>query len=161
MTRPIEHYERSQYEACMDARYQVVLHDKHVRFYKRARAGITFISLAGGSTALVGAVGNHPTALAIAGFGVALVSFLDVSIDFAARAAEHGTVKKRYLALLRKSGLSLEEFDAELLRIDEEEDVSEIDALRMPAYNENVRNQGREECQRAETRWQRFMGVIA
>ncbi len=152
---------RSKYEAILDLRYDMRLHFLHARLYRHLRAGAAILSLLAGSAAIVSVLQTLPGGLLVAGVVVAAASAADILFRWAEKAAHHDVLRRRLAEILsRESELSLEALDSELARYEVEAD-DEIESLRVPAYNDNLRSNGREDLVRPESLSARLFRLIA
>jgi hypothetical protein len=152
---------RSKYEATLDIRYGMRLHFLHSRMYRHFRAGVAIISLLGGSAALVSALQALPHGILFAGIVVAATSCADIVCGWAEKAARHDVLRRRLADLLaRAPGLTLEAIDSELARYEADAD-DEIESLRLPAYNDNVRSNGHEDWARPEPLATRLIRLVS
>jgi hypothetical protein len=157
----VETEARTKYEACCDVAYSVRLNALHKRFYGRVRKFISFLTLFSGSAAFAGALASNGFLVAAAGVFITSLTLLDQVCDFSSAASAFENQRKRYLALAaRQDALSLEQIDQELHQI-AADDPAELEALRVPAYNEMLRAKGHEDRLRPISRWSRFLSAIA
>jgi hypothetical protein len=153
--------ERTKSEALLDLRYQIRLHFLHARLFRRFRAFSAILSLGAGSAALISALQGSPRALAALGIIVALVSAADVVLHWSERAATHSIWQRDLSDLLaRSTPMTLEDLDSEMTRLIGPID-DEIESLRVPAFNDNVRSNGHEDWVRPESLLQRLISAIA
>jgi hypothetical protein len=152
---------RTKAEAILDIRYGIRLHFLHARLYRRLRAGAAIASLLAGSAAMVSVLQAVPGGLLAAGICVAVASGADIVFGWAEKAARHNVLRRQLADLLaRVSKLSFEDIDSELARYEAEAD-DEIEALRLPAFNDNVRSNGHEDWVRPEPFSARLMRLVA
>lgn len=147
-------------EAKLDAFYHARLHELHARLYRRLRYAVVILSLLAGSSAFAAAMASHGLLAGVSGFVVALLTFVDIAVDFAGKGLAHTSQRKRYLELIRSNPAQLDAYDKQLAKI-AEDDPGEIESLRVPAYNDNVRSNGHESWARAEGFWQRMARIAA
>ena len=157
-------YERTMYEARLDAECYAVSHDLHARFWRRVRLVIRIVIGFMGSAAFGGWLAIRPDVAGIAGLAVALLTAVDQALEPSDKIAMHRVASGRYIDLKRDSiaddRMTLQEFDAKLEAI-KAEDEAGIDALLVRAFNRVVQAAGRPDCQIAETGWQRFVAFFA
>ena len=153
---------RTKAEAILDIRYGIKLHLLHSRLYRRLRAGVTVVSLLGGSAALVSVLRTMPHVLVAAGIAVAVASAADIVGGWADKAPRVMRLLRRRLAALlsRVSTLDLEALDSELAGYEADAD-DELESLRIPAYNDNARSNGHEGWIRPEPLSSRLIRLIA
>lgn len=156
-----EHYERSHYEATLDVRFHARLHLIHARLFRRVRGILSFATLFSGSAAFAMAVADKPPLMKLAALAVAIITIVEHVLDPARKAAHHDHLRARYVLLDRDAPrLKLDELDKRLGEIGVD-DGSIIDALRGPAMNDVLRQNGREDWTRRLGRWERIMGWFA
>ena len=154
-------HERSKYEALLDVRYAMRLHFLHRRLYNRLRGGVALVSFCAGSAAIATALQGVPGALLVCGVLVALASACDLVSHWSDRAARHDVWRRSMAAILqRETELSLCDIDAALAKHEGEVD-DEIESLRILAYNDNLRSNGREDYVRAEPFAAKVVRLIA
>ena len=153
-------YERTNFEALLDARYYARLHERHARLYRRIRIAIIVVTLFAGSTAFASAMGNKGIGVGIAGAVVTLMSILDVAFDFGTCAAAHKEHRRRYLKLIRDWPADLAAADRRLAEL-EAKSPGEIENLRNPSYNDNLRSNGRYSEMLKLTFFERVMSFLA
>jgi hypothetical protein len=157
----MQDYERTTYEALLDIRYNARLHLRSCRYYANLRWGAAIISLIGGSGALISAIQASHLALFACGMLVAIASAADIVGGWAEKGARHQVWRKAHLRLAERApALSVEEIDAALLRLESEVD-DEVEGLRVPAYNDNVRSNGRDDYVMRESLVARVMRAIS
>ncbi len=152
--------ERTKAESDLDIRYAIRLHELHLRLYKRLRAGLSFITLAGGSAALISLLAGKPTLVAAMAAAVALSALFEHVFDFAAKVAERAALIRDYNLLLAQN-LALPEQDREMFHIRAGDPQTGIESLRFVAFNDNARQTGHEDWARPETFGQRLMRALA
>lgn len=156
-------YERTLYEARLDAECYATSHVLHVRMWRRFRLVARIISGFAGSAAFGGWLAAMPEMAGSAGLVLALVAALDQAIDPSDKIAAHKVAAQRY-ADLRKNSLdgqmALAEFDGHLEQIKAEDDAG-IQALLIRACNMVLRGAGRNDYLIQETRLQRFIAFFA
>ncbi len=159
MTTPKTH-ERTLYEARLDADYEVRLQELHQRLFGRLNTAATLITLLAGTTAFAGVLQQQPQWSAWAGVALAALALVSALGNLGARAEAHRAQRRRYLELLAVQGLDLDAFDAELLRIGQD-DPPTIEALRVPAFNANLQRHGRTDWLQPVSLWQRVVHALA
>lgn len=153
--------ERTHHQATLDVRYAARYGLRMRRFFSTIKNTVAMIQLVGGSTAFAAWLANSP---ALSGWMGLLIS-LAVAVDQAVRPAEHqaqcAELHRRYTELDRlATTLDLPELEARMREL-RESDAPEIEALRAPAFNDNLRENGYESGFMPETRWQRFVAFFA
>ncbi len=148
--------ERTHYEAVADIHYAIRLQELHERLFRRIGALLTLVAVVATSSAAAGFVAalaqRMPDAapMMILGAGAALSILGAVGIvgDPSGKAWQHSFQRKRYCALAAKaSRLKLPQLDAELHTISAD-DPPDIEALRVPAFNDTQRTLGHEDAVR-------------
>ena len=154
-----EEIPRTRAEAVLDVWYFIRLHFLHRRLYSRARATMAIVGLVSGSAAMVEAFRDRPQLLPVLGVVVAVAGASDLVFNWAELAARHDAWRKEMADLLARNP-SLEEIDAAIARRSGSVD-DEIQALCVPAFNDNVRRNGHEDWVRSENIFERFMRFLA
>lgn len=156
-------YERTIYEARLDAECYAVSHGLHARLWRRFRLLMRIINGFAGSTAFGGWLAAKPELAGISGLVLALATALDQALDPSEKIAMHRAAAQRYGDLRKSSldgGLVLTEFDSRLEAI-KADDEAGIDALLVRACNLVLRGAGRNDHLISETHWQRFVAFFA
>lgn len=136
---------RTHYEAVLDVRYGMRYNDLCERFYNRVDFLIGVVTLAGGSGAVVSAVNKDPAWAVVSGIVLAVLAIFGRLLGATRKAEQHGQAKKAYAALdARSHALAVEQVDAELRPL-QASSPSGIRLLALPAYNANLRSNGRPE----------------
>jgi|GEM_PF-4663502 len=157
----MQHYDRTSYEAILDVRYNIRLHQLSCRYYARLRWIAAVASLVAGSGALVGALQRMPFTLTACGIVVAVASAADIVGGWAEKGAKHQMWRVAFSDLLvRAPKMALDEIEESLARLDGTVD-DEVEGLRLPAYNDNLRSNGRLDFTKAEPLRSRLMRMIA
>jgi hypothetical protein len=152
--------DRTKYEAILDVKYAIRLHFLHCRLYKRLRGTLVFISLAAGMSAFALALNVIPGAVGVMGVLVAVCAIIDATGNFAEKSMLHKQWRGELLHLLaRADAMDVAAIDAELSRLSVQMD-DEIEALRMPAYNDNLRSTGHQPTAKC-TLFARLISAIA
>jgi hypothetical protein len=134
---------RTHYEAVLDVRYGMRYNDLCERFYNRLDFWISVLTVAGGSAAVLSAVIKDPEVAAYSGAVLAVIGIIGRQLGASRKAEQHGQAKKAYAALDAKShALTVEQLDAELKPL-QASAPSGIRLLALPAYNANLRTNGR------------------
>lgn len=157
-----EPYERTVYEAQLDIDYEARLQQLHARLYGRLHNATLLIIFIATSTAFASVLDSAGTATAIwSGLVITVVGYADVLLDFAGRRAQHEIQRGRYLELRARSiGMALEEID-KCRYTTAKTDPPEIEALRNPAFNDNLRAHGRHDHQVSLTWLEKLVAAIA
>lgn len=156
-------YERTLYEARLDAECYATCHELHVRLWRRFRLLMRMINGFAGSAAFGGWVAAKPELAGAAGLVLALATAIDQAIDPSEKIAMHKMAAQRYAELRRESlagSMQLVEFDQSLEQI-KAEDEAGIQALLVRACNMVRRGAGRNDHLIEETRWQSFIANLA
>lgn len=153
--------ERSKYEVLMDVRYGARFGELNERFYRRLDVLFGFVGLFGGSGAVVGAVGSYTAVAAVSGALVAAFAIIERLVRPVEKAIEHSAFKKRFADLdARALKMQVDDIEAELRRLQADAPLG-IDSLSMPAFNANLRSNGRDEEIVPESMWQRTIALLA
>jgi len=157
-------YERTLYEARLDAECYAVSHDLHARLWRRVRLANRIIIGFMGSAAFGGWLAIRPDIAGIAGLAVALMTAIDQAFEPSDKIATHRAASRQYIDLKRESiansQMTLNAFDAALESI-KSGDEAGIDALMTRAFNRVVVAAGRPECCIHESFGQRFVSFFA
>jgi hypothetical protein len=159
MTQPIE--PRTKGEALLDLSYAIRLHRMSCRRYRKLKGVVAFTTLILGMAAVISALQSLPYAIGIAGIVIGTMSVIDVLGGFGEKATRHNHWREQYEDLSARSAeMTLDQLDAERKRIARGVD-NEVEALRVPAYNDNLASCGYESMMRPETFRQRLARVLA
>ena len=153
-------YPRTLYEARLDVEYDVRLQELHVRLYRRIRVGLTLMTLISGCTSFSTLFGSDAKVAGYAAAFITCAAFIDTAFDLGGRIAAHDAYRKALIRLLIKPGVSLEQLDAKILRL-RIEDPGNIEGLRVVAYNDSLRSNGRYEHIQKLTAYQTVLNWIA
>jgi hypothetical protein len=157
----MEHYERSKYEAQLDVRYGQCWNRLNERLFGRIDLLFGAITLFGGSAIAVTVTADHKAAAAWVGGIVAVSAIVERLVGATEKRLEHREMKKRFADLDARSGaLSQEEIDAEL-RLLQADGPCGIRGLDVPAYNANLRTNGRLEAKLPVSFWNWLCAVLA
>lgn len=156
-------YERTLYEARLDAECYSTSHGLHARLWRRFRLVMRIVNGFAGSAAFGGWIAAKPELAGVAGLVLALMVALDQGLDPSEKIAMHKIAAQRY-AELRTASLDgstcLAEFDSKFERI-KAEDEAGIDALLVRACNLVLKAAGRSDHLIKETRLQRLIAFFA
>ena len=160
MTEPRTH-ERTHYESTQDARYALRLNTLLKRIFGRLPALLRIVELASGTAAFAGYLGNHQEATGIAGLVIGLLAVINLVLKPAEKAAQADEMIRHYASLLgRAPKLGLEDLEIELHNM-RTYPVPDNEWLRMPAYNDALREAGRTDFVTAEHLGHRLMRLFA
>lgn len=133
---------RTKLEALNDLKYEIRLHYRHARLYRRLRALVAFVGALGSASAFSSAFAGSPKLIAVGGMLLAVCGIADLVLDFASKATAHELTRKAYCKLeARWADLSLPQVDAEMAAISAD-DPGHIEALRWPSHNDTLRSRG-------------------
>lgn len=133
---------RTKLEALNGLKYEIRLHYRHARLYRRMRAVVTFVAAVGSASAFSSVFAGSPRLMGVGGMLVALCGITDLVWDFGAKATAHELMRKAYCKLQgRWADLSLSEVDAEMAAISSD-DPGHIESLRWPSHNDTLRSEG-------------------
>lgn len=134
--------QRNVGEAILDVLYGIRFNDLNVRFYRRLDGLLASLNLILGSAAAVTLLSKQPEIAGWSGLLVAIVSAIDKTMkpaDKALRCAEH---RAKFGALAaRAHDMNLADIDREL-RVLQACGPDTIEALAIPAFNDNLRSNG-------------------
>jgi hypothetical protein len=143
-------------------RYAIRLTERTARLYRRVQKAGLFLSIVGGSATLTLLSEAIPAWLGL--FGAALMTMAGaalVAVRPADQAAQNEADMRRYRALAVKA----HQLDDAALSAALEEahlsDCQEIEPLRDVAYNDVVREYGREDAAVPLSRWQHLLAALA
>ena len=152
---------RTRTEAIQSIEYCIRLYSLHQRFHANAAKWVTFIELFAGSGAFFAALGDQRIAVMVAGLLIAVMAAANHAWSFTDRSRDFGDiVKAMVLARTECEGRTTEQIDAAM-------DLAQLDAppriegLRVPAYNDMLRQTGQEAHVRKLTLWHWLMWKIA
>lgn len=168
--RPLRHHRHLKKDQFMKPRYQLTgeiryalrLTERTARFYRNIQTVGVFISIIGGSAAVASAVGGVPVVITVIG-GILLATSgaALIAIRPADKAAKNEVDVARYRSLMARSvGMN----DSALEKALEEahaDDTQEIESLRDIAYNDMVREIGREDEKIELSKFQIFLERLA
>lgn len=157
----MEHYERSKYEAQLDVRYGQCWNHLNERLFGRLDLLFGAITLFGGSAIAVTVTADHKMAVAVLGGVVAVSAIVERLVGATEKRLDHREMKKRFADLDARSGaMSLEDIDAELRRL-QADGPTGVRGLDVPAYNANMRTNGRPEIQLRVGVWNWLTAALA
>lgn len=160
MTEPTMH-PRSHYEAVLDVRYGLRFNELNERLYRRLDLLFGFVGLFGGTSAFVAVVGSAPVLAACASALVAASAVIERLVRPVEKAVAHAEFRRRFGDLDARSGaLDLVAVDAELRRLQADGPLG-FAALARPAFNANLRSNGRQDALTPESRLERFAAWFA
>lgn len=152
---------RTKEESILDIKFGVCYNDLNVRLYRRLDLLFGFVGLFGGSGALIAAIGAYKELGVVAGAAVAGVAVIERLIGSVEKAVRHEEVKRKYSALLIKSdGLDFAEVERRLQKL-QCNSPSGFHSLLAPAYNKNVRANGRPDYMLKLSTWERVVAFFA
>lgn len=153
--------DRTYTQAIYDIEYGIRLYSLHHRFHENAAKLVTFIELFGGSGAFFAALGENKTVAVISGLAIAIMAAANHAWRFGDRARQFCDLTK---ALVRVRS----ECDGKTVaQIDSAAGLASIDAppiiegLRVPAFNDMLRQTGQKDFVEKLTPWQWLMWKIA
>lgn len=156
----VRDYERTIYEARLDAAYNAVACEKHATLLTRITMLANAITIGGSTAAFVAWKTNHPGISVIAGGVLGALGVWSVVSDYPGRAATFRAQRRRYLEARDSKDSKLDEFDRKLRAI-EADDPPMYAALKHAAYNENVTSAGRPDYAVPMGRWRRLVAWLA
>ncbi|HHW4679848.1 MAG TPA: hypothetical protein ACQGQH_10585 [Xylella sp.] len=151
---------RTKYEAEFDLAYHVRLYERHVRFYRRLREILVFSSTVAGTVALGNVASGLPWLVSLLSVVVAVAGIADLVLDLSNKSVAHEHQRRKCVELqVRQSALTLEELDSEMRKIFIDA-PPEIEALRMPSYNDVLRTCGHVARVQPLGRLERFLDTL-
>lgn len=161
MTHEHNHYERTHYEAVLDIRYAKRYLSRQERLFRRFSGLLSFLTLFTGTAAFGAAMSANPKLAGAAGFTIAALTIIDFVLAPGKKAWQCNELYRRYNELDRLSAsLDLAALDDRIHTL-RDYSAPSIEALRLPAYNDMLRENGRTEHIQPLTRWQRFISLWA
>lgn len=152
---------RTKLEALNELKYEMRLHYRHARLYRRLRALVALVGALGSASAFSSAFAGNPKLLAVGGVLLAICGMADLVLDFSSRATAHELARKAYCNLeVRWANLSLAQVDAELAAISAD-DPGHIESLRWPSHNDALRSLGYVEHLKKLNWLERFFDFVA
>lgn len=152
---------RNTIEASNDLAYEIRLHERHIRLYRKIRQSLALIALCGGGSAFANMFVDRPLLGAIGGAVVAASAYCAIAFNLESKVVAHDTYRKLALDLqARETGISIDQFDSELSKLSRD-DPGAIEALRQPAHNDMLRTRGYPEYVQPLSRTERLMNWIA
>lgn len=152
---------RTLYEATLDVRFGQHYNDLNARFYRRLDLVFGFAGLFGGSGALIAALGEYKTLGIITGAIVAAIAVIERLVRPVEKAVLHDEFKSHFANLdILADDLDLIGLDRALKKL-QNDGPTGFHVLKIPAYNCNLRANGRPDYIQPLTRWERFITALA
>ena len=152
----------TRHELIYHIRYAIRLTQRTARLYRRIQTIGTFFSVLGGSATLSLLSQAFPVWVGIAGAAVLAVSGAAlIAIRPADKAAQNESDARRYLALAAKASQMDDTALATAIEEAHQSDCQEVEPLRDVAYNDIVKEFGRDDAQIPLTQFQRFIAAMA
>ncbi|HHW4677446.1 hypothetical protein OK116_06280 [Xylella fastidiosa subsp. fastidiosa] len=152
---------RTKYEAEFDLAYHVRLYERHIRFYCRLRKLFVFSSVLAGTVAIGNVVSGLPWLVSLLSVVVAVAGLADLVFDLSNQTVAYEHQRRKCVELqVEQSVLTLEELDSQMRKILIDA-PPEIEALRMPSYNDVLRTLGHVARVQPLTRVERVLDKIA
>ncbi|WP_153064937.1 hypothetical protein [Xanthomonas arboricola] len=156
----VSDYERTFYEANLDLGYAIVVSDMHRSFFTRIKKSITLINIFSGTGAFAGALAMYPKISAACGFLVAMLSCVELVCDPGKSADAHARDLAEYVRLKsRVAGKNAQWIDAKKTKIDITS-AQCLSGLSVPAFNANLRSNGRYDSVRKLSLWERLLQLM-
>lgn len=152
-------YTRTRDDTLFDLRYAVRVLERQARLQGHCIALVKFLMLLGGSAALASLVSGHAVAAICLGLVFATVQALDLALEPTAKQARALAARLNYARLLaRQAALDDAALEAGYQGLLADDDVVVGRSLQELAYNDVIREQGRDAsvCY-AERRWVRAL----
>lgn len=153
--------ERTHHEITLDVRYAARYGLRMRRLFGTVKNVITFAELVGGSAAFGAWLAGSPALAGAMGLLLAAVVAVNHTVQPAENRAHCAELHRRYTELDRLAPTLDAAVLDDRLRALRENDAPELEALRVVAYNDNLRENGYETGLIPETRWQRFVAFFA
>ncbi len=155
--------DRTLFEVGMDICYYIRLSELHERLYARLDKAIKVAELVSGSGAFVTLLKGAPSVAAVLTAAVVILSIVSLVFDFGGRARAMADSRAKYEAVRVTSlrdGISVARAETALARAGAGSPTI-IEALRLPAFNSNLKGHGFEDKVMPLSRWERFVDAIA
>jgi hypothetical protein len=153
--------DRTYKQAVYDVEYAIRLYSMHCRFHTNAAKWVTFIELFAGSSAFVSAIGDFKELTAASGLAITLIAAANHAWGFNDRAREFRELVKAMVRVRAEcDGKTVAQIDA-ASGLAALEAPPIIEGLRVPAYNDVMRQTAQEKFVRKLTFWQWLMWKIA
>jgi hypothetical protein len=145
-----------------EIRYAERLCERTARLYRHIQAANVFLSVLGGSAVISAVSGSLPKWVPLAGgFVFAVFGALNLAIRPADKAAANEADSKRYTKLRADAqSMTTDELRAGIEKA-RQSDIQEVESLREVAYNDMVREIGREDQSIALLPYQKVLRAIA
>lgn len=145
----------------LDVRFGARYGELNERFYRRLDVAFGFIGLFGGSAVVVGAFGSYPWLSGISGVLIAACAIIERLVRPVEKAIEHRDFKKRFADLdARAPSIAEAELQAALRRLQMEAPQG-MASLAIPAFNANLRSNGRDDAVVRESKLETFMASLS
>ena len=153
-------YNRSHYEATLDARYGQRLNYLHAKLYGKINASLNFVNLISGTAAFGAFTSEKPNIILWIGVIISISSILSTLLSPATKSAEFADKSRQYAKLLVIAPeLNEAELDKQIRQL-QSDTTPIIEAIRIIAYNDNLRESGREDYLATTNIWQKLLKSI-
>lgn len=161
---PIERYsdDERRYTLVLDVRYGAAFNRLQSRLYAHALTALSVLQIAAGSAAVVSVVSQSAVLATLSGIGIAALGAIGAVIDVGGRAARFDDHRRRFAETdAIASTLDLDDLGRRVSTLQGSGPAGEVDALAQPAYNENLRTNGRGDALVPLRRWERLLYAFA
>jgi hypothetical protein len=160
--------DRGKLAVTRDLDYEVRCHERHIKYLSQVLMATRFFSAAVAAIAVATGFGGQPRIGVVLSLVVVLANEWADAYDVRDRRAQHRVQRGRILGLLTElPNMSVEDLDAQRADIAKDDPVFN-DALRIAAFNDNLRTHGyrKEDPEGAvyflcEGRWCLFMRAVS
>jgi hypothetical protein len=153
--------EPRRYQRMLDLRFGVRYNLLHERLYGRMGSVLAFVQGFAGAGAFAGFVADRPAVAGIGGLIAAAAAVIDSTLSPRVRAARFGAQRERYSEIEAiADALGLDDLDRRLAITQARVQEGEIDALRTPAQNDTLIENGRDDAVLATTRLESLLAAL-
>lgn len=152
---------RSHSEAVLETRYGARYCLLMRRLYGRCAAALSFLEIFGGSAAFAGWLGGDQHVTAVAGAAMAAAAAFSIVFSPGEKRLQCEMQRRRWNELNADApSLAIDQLEFRIHKL-RDEDVPDIQWLRLPAYNDTMRENGREDQIQALSRRERMTAFFA
>lgn len=153
--------ERTKYEACLDIKYGFRFNDMNARLYRHLDGFFGFVGLFGGTAAATSALADFKSGAVAAGLALAACAVVERLVRPVEKAVAHDDAKRRYADLSgRVELLDMATTERELSKL-QAEGPDGFATLARPAFNANLKSNGRPDAVVSLSFFERMMAAIA
>lgn len=153
---PLE-IKRNHAEATLDVHYGIAFNRLNASLYRRIDSLFSLVNVVGGSAAFALVISGTPAIAGWIGLAIAALAYLEREVKPGQKAVLCDAQAERFGDLAgRAPTLDLVDLDRELLRL-QSSGPATFDALRLPAYNNNVRSHGYPDSASPTSAWEKLV----